>query len=129
MQKTFKNQQGRVYRFMKVPNYSSDFEIIKVNYLHFNFSNSADYDVIKLPLANYQILYLAKDATEEQASEIVHYTLKDGYLKCYYNYVVKHYTHSLFDAKESLTSLLISLGFKQDDNVLILEKNNLAKTR
>lgn len=123
MQKTFKNQQGREYCFCLVPN---DYEIgiVSENQLNYHTDNnpfiSGDLpELIWLPQGNYQILCLAKDATDEQAASVVDGKLS-GKIKYYYSYGLNYYRN--LSAKESLTSLITSLGFKQDDNVLILEK-------
>lgn len=121
MQKTLKNQQGREFLLLDLPSF---------NYIEPNteFIESQHSSFIRLwedkksffirIQGNYQILCLSKDATEEQAKQIIDDDFFDGY----HDYQNNNKKGLCDTAKESLTSLLTSLGFKQDDNILILEK-------
>lgn len=124
MQKTFKNQQGRLFKFVPVPSGYEHRIIDDDNFIvgTFRHPNGAVRKHCQyLGSGNYQTLCIAKDATEDEAAIIVQGMAAGSWGRWYRNYLAKHEEFSFDIASESLTSLLTSLGFK-DDNVLILEK-------
>lgn len=123
MQKTFKNQQGREFLLLDLPSDANRFKIFNDENPYVSYFLGIDTFREYIQSGNYQILCLAKYATEEQAAMVV----DKIHLGAYINYNRKtrsskdyHWDFYTDTAKESLTSLLTSLGFKQDDNVLIL---------
>lgn len=123
MQKTFNNQQGKEIVFQSLAEGATDIKFdnggIYYTYDKDLITEANCYKRIR-DKGNYQILCLPKDATEEQADMIVR-KVNFGY---WFDYTKPNARHDYMccTPKDSLTSLLTSLGFKQDDNVLILEK-------
>lgn len=64
----------------------------------------------------YKVIASLKDITEERASEVVDSNIKQGLIKCYFDYIKGYYSNSLFTAIESLHSLFKSKGIHLFDN-------------
>lgn len=120
--------------FVKVPDYLNETPIIadienteNEAIVWSNNEKRIHYDI--LPQGkDWQLIGLLDEATEEQAAMVVDlYAITRLNIFGYKDYIssnenINYQCFTLKSAKESLTSLITSLGFKQDDNVLILEK-------
>lgn len=114
---------GRKLLLVEVPEDASNIIVDMCNSLLFiSDGDKYDYD---LPPGNYKLLGTSTTISEEQASELVdrlwdfyrnYTTIDDGTVGNYMRFVVR-------TAKESLISLLTSLGFDTEKNqIALLEK-------
>ena len=89
-------------------------------YFEYIFEGYECLDFIKIPYPC-ETLGKSTDITEEQCAEILEIACIEGSNLTFYNLYNTGSTVT-FKSKESLASLLQSLGFKEADNIVILRK-------
>lgn len=68
---------GRNYLIVQVPKDAGNFRISSINNLHYHHSyeggtlNMHQFEIVKLPPGKYTLLFIAEEATEEQAASVV----------------------------------------------------------
>jgi hypothetical protein len=95
-----------------------------------NIKEFKNYIFIKIPfenIENYEIIGLYNELTEKEAEEIIDKRSMKWYPNIFMCYTphwkkYKHKGNGCITAKASLESLIESLGFKINDEILILKK-------
>lgn len=124
--------QDKTYLFIEVPNNSHDFHILSPNKENWNgnylIGKPDIYELIdKVYKNNWEIISTTKDITEEQAGNMVGEVIEEHYqgYKHYHNKLYQtedDWTSYYVEAKESLQSLIQSIGLDIHKNYLILQK-------